>query len=773
MSKVRPRRPDSHFPSDEVEGLTSGADPTANERETRPAPPDADAPQTHELQFYIPATGPPSRPRRTLKHDDTFAVFDSHGDIGATAGGPDGLFDHDTRYLSHLELLINGAQPLLLDSAIRDDNLSFYVDLTNPDVFVDDKIALLKDSVYISRTIYLKDGSLRERLEVSNQSAEDIRLNLSLAFANDFADIFEVRGVRRAKRGRAWAQVLAPGAVALYYRGLDDVLRETALSFEPDPSLLIDSVATYSLHLAPRAARTIFLTAASRGQLPKSTQSFFNGLLGLHRDLKTAAKDSASVETSDLALNEILWRSTADVQMLLTDTPQGPYPYAGIPWYSTTFGRDGIITALQMLWFDPSIAVGVLKRLAFYQGRADDPRADCEPGKILHEMRGGEMAARGEIPFGLYYGTVDATPLFVVLAGYYARRTGDYALVAELWPSIERALAWIDGPGDLDGDGFVEYARHSEKGLTNQGWKDSHDSVFHADGRLAEGPIALVEVQGYVYAARRLAAHCARELGMNDRALELGRSAEELRQRFEEAFWCPEIGTYALALDGAKAQCKVRTSNAGHALYTGIARPDRAQEVADGLLDTSFFSGWGVRTVARGESRYNPMSYHNGSIWPHDNALIAHGLGRYGFKRGVNVIFESLVRAAGYMEARRIPELYCGFRRRRGRGPTLYPAACSPQAWAASAPFLLIQTMLGLEFDHKARQIRLVNPNVPVFAGEIVIRNLSLGAARVDIALRQDAQAAISLHVLRTSGDVQVSLVFDPDIREHPLTARV
>jgi glycogen debranching enzyme len=735
-----------------------------------PAPPDGLP--AHELQFYIPAIGPPSRPRRTLKHDDTFAVFDSHGDIGATAGGPDGLFDRDTRYLSHLELLIDGAQPLLLDSAIRDDNLSFYVDLTNPDIFLDDKIALLKDSVYISRTIYLKDGSLRERLEVSNQSAEEVRLNLSIAFGNDFADIFEVRGVRRARRGTAWAQVLAASAVALYYRGLDGVLRETALSFEPDPSLLIDSVATYSLQLAPREARTIFLTAASRGRLPKSTQSFFNGLTGLHRELAATTRDCSRVETSDPTLNAILWRSTADVRMLLTATPEGPYPYAGIPWYSTTFGRDGVITALQMLWFDPHIAVGVLKRLAAFQGVGADARSDCEPGKILHEMRGGEMAALGEIPFGLYYGSVDSTPLFVVLAGYYARRTGDLALVAELWPAIERALAWIEGPGDPDGDGFIEYQRHTEKGLVNQGWKDSHDSVFHADGRLAEGPIALVEAQAYVYSARRLAAYCARELGMTERAAELAREAEALRERFEAAFWCEEIGTYALALDGEKKQCKVRTSNAGHALYCGIARAERAERVANGFADTSFFSGWGIRTVARGESRYNPMSYHNGSIWPHDNAMIAHGLGRYGFKSGVAAVFDSLMRAASYMEARRIPELYCGFRRRRGRGPTLYPAACSPQAWAASAPFLLIQTMLGLEFDHKARQIRLVNPDVPEAAGEIVLRNLSLGDARVDIALRQDAQHAISLHVLRTVGDVQVSLVFDSDVREHPLTTR-
>jgi glycogen debranching enzyme len=397
----------------------------------------------------------------------------------------------------------------------------------------------------------------------------------------------------------------------------------------------------------------------------------------------------------------------------------------------------------------------VLRRLAHYQARTHDPETDADPGKVLHEMRCGEMAAVGEVPFKLYYGSVDATPLFIVLAGSYARRTGDWELIRELWPAIEAALAWIDGPADPDGDGFIEYARGAETGLSNQGWKDSFDSVFHADGRLADGPIALAEVQGYVYLAKCLAAECSRALGKEGRAEALEREAHTLRRRFEEAFWCEEIGTYALALDGTKAPCRVRTSNAGHALYAGIARPDRARRVAMALLNPPYHSGWGVRTVAVGEPRYNPMSYHNGSIWPHDNALVGHGLGRYGFRGGAAAILEGLIDATAYMDDRRTPELFCGFRRRTGRGPTLYPAACSPQAWAAGAPFLLVESMLGVTFDPAERRVRLVRPALPDFIGDITVRNLTLGGSSVDFALRRHG-ARVSLEVLRAAKDLEV-----------------
>jgi glycogen debranching enzyme len=710
-----------------------------------------------EAPFYIPATNSPSRPRRTLKHDDTFAVFDSFGDIGASAGGPDGLFDRDTRYLSHLELLIEGAQPLLLHSEIKADNLSYSVDLTNPDIYREGQLWLPKDTVHIARAIYLYRGSLRERVCLTNHGPDDLNVTLTLAFASDFADIFEVRGIRRERRGESWAELTGESSVLLSYRGLDGLMRQTSLSFEPQPSLLQSGIASYSLTLASGAKRAIFLTAAGREQLPKSTLSFFTGLLRLNRELRAASNGSASVETSNNLINEVLQRSRADLHMLMTATPQGHYPYAGIPWYSTTFGRDGIICAMQMLWLDPSIAAGVLRRLAFLQATEVDIRADAAPGKIVHEMRGGEMAALGEVPFAKYYGSVDATPLFVMLAGAYLERTGDTALIQQLWPALERALAWIDGPADVDGDGFIEYARGMTTGLANQGWKDSHDAVFHADGAFARGPIALVEVQGYVYAAKRGAAACARKLGKSARAAELDRQAESLRQRFDRSFWCERIGSYALALDGAKAACEVRTSNAGHALFTGIAGPRRAAEIAARLLRFPYYSGWGIRTVAHGEARYNPMSYHNGSIWPHDNTMIAAGLARYGYGATIETIFDAIVRAATHMHDRRIPELYCGFPRRPGRGPTLYPAACSPQAWAAGAPLSLLASLLGLTFDPTERVVRLVNPVVPTLAGSVTIRNLALGGATVDFVIGS-RKGRPTLEVLRASANLHLRL---------------
>jgi glycogen debranching enzyme len=712
-----------------------------------------------EAPFYIGATEQPaSRPTRVLKYGDSFIVLDSRGDITTASGGSAGLFHCDTRYLSRLEVLVNETHPLLLGSNLRDDNSAFSVDLTNPDLHADQRLLLEKDTVHILRTIFLWRGTAFQRLAVRNYGDRAVDLRLSVLFENDFADLFEVRGSHRDRRGTATATLRGDEEALLIYQGLDGKTRRTALTFDPKPDRLTTNSASYELHLAAGEMQPLFLAVSCDPTEPQPLP-FLRGLIAARREMREQTQERTSVETSNDRFNEILCRSASDLAMLMTDTPQGRYPYAGIPWFSTTFGRDGLITALQMLWWSPEVARGVLRRLAAYQAKTNDPLADAEPGKILHEMRGGEMAALREVPFGLYYGSVDSTPLFVLLAGLYAERTGDTATIAALWPAIEAALGWIDGPGDRDGDGFVEYYRQTEQGLANQGWKDSYDAVFHADGRLAEGPIALAEVQGYVYAAKRLAARCALRLGHDTAARTLNAEADRLATRFEEAFWCPEIETYALALDGNKKPCRVRTSNAGQVLFTGIAAADRAALVAKGLLQSSFFSGWGIRTVARGEARYNPMSYHNGSIWPHDNALIALGLARYDHKQAIETLFDGLFNTATYMEHRRLPELFCGFQRQHGQGPTLYPVACSPQAWASATPFTFLEASLGLQFDPFQGEIRLCNPRLPAFLDEVLLRNLRLGSSSVDLRVRRHGHT-VSLDTPRIHGDIRVSIIF-------------
>src|SRR6202790_4147567 len=563
-----------------------------------------------ESPFYIPMTGPASRPRRSLKHDDTFIVLDSHGDIGASAGGPDGLFNSDTRYLARLELLLDDLQPLLLGSNLRDDNSALTVDLPNPDIYRDGRIVLQRDMLHIVRTIFLWRGTAYQRIGLQNHGDRRASFDLTLLFDNNFADLFEVRGERRPRRGVGSGRLLGPADVMLEYNGLDGKWRGTPLHVDPRPTRLAVNVATYHLDLKPRQVSSLFVAASCNKPATFKPARFFRGLLAHRREMRRFTAGTTGIETSNNIFNEVLCQSMADLNMLMTNTPQGRYPYAGIPWYSTTFGRDGIITAMQMLWIDPRVARGVLKRRAFYQANTFDPLADAEPGKILHEMRGGEMAALREVPFAQYYGSVDATPLFVLLAGLYVERTGDDETLAELWPAIEAALRWIDGAGDPDQDGFVEYQRASEQGLANQGWKDSYDAIFHADGRLAEGYIALAEVQGYVFAGKRLAARCALRQGLVDRARQLEADAQRLAERFEQAFWCDDLGTYALALDGAKQPCRVRTSNAGQLLFSGMVREARARVVPADLIGRKFFSGWGIRTVALGEARYNPMSYH-------------------------------------------------------------------------------------------------------------------------------------------------------------------
>jgi glycogen debranching enzyme len=466
----------------------------------------------------------------------------------------------------------------------------------------------------------------------------------------------------------------------------------------------------------------------------------------------------ALVESSSERFNQWVRRSMADLRMLVSDTPYGPYPYAGVPWFSTPFGRDGIITALQTLWVNPRIARGVLEYLAARQADRIDEANDAEPGKILHETRSSEMARLHEVPFGQYYGSVDSTPLFVLLAGAYYERTGDLPFLRIIWPHVERALDWIDRYGDRDGDGFVEYARQSSVGLIQQGWKDSQDSVFHADGSLADPPIALCEVQAYVYDARVRAAKLADALGEVALGDRLRHRAQQLRAAFEERFWCEPEGTYALALDGHKQPCRVRTSNAGQCLFGGIASPERARRVADSLMGNDMFSGWGIRTLSAVESRYNPMSYHNGSIWPHDNGLITAGFSRYRFDDLIGAPFGGLFDASEGMDGHRLPELFCGFHRRSADGPTSYPVACSPQAWASGVVFHLIQSCLRLSIDVAHARLCVDHAILPPFVTYIRLLNLELPFGQADLLFEQHP-LDVGVTVLRKTGDFELHVI--------------
>jgi len=568
-----------------------------------------------------------------------------------------------------------------------------------------------------------------------------------------------VRGTLRRRRGQRLPDQRTRDGTVLAYRGLDELVRQTQFVFDPVPEITEPRRVAWTIALAPGERQLLRLTArCERGErLPRAVSREASLAAVVRRSTERRAR-AAHLYSSHETFNDLLNRSRADLDMLISETPEGLYAYAGIPWFSTAFGRDGLITALECLWLDPTLAAGTLRFLAAHQAKELNPASDAEPGKILHETRGGEMARLGEVPFRLYYGSVDATPLFVMLAAAYYERTGDLPLIRTLWPNIEAALGWMAKYGDLDHDGFLEYDRKSVNGLVNQGWKDSGDAIFHADGRLADAPIALAEVQGYAYSAYLGASSLAGALGDAARAAELALAAERLREAFEAAFWREELGTYALALDRDKQPCCVRSSNAGQVLLSGIASPARAARVAAALMTPQAFSGWGVRTLAEGEARYNPMAYHNGSVWPHDNALIAMGFARYGLREPLVRLLTGLFDAALFIELKRLPELFCGFARRPGTGPTAYPVACQPQAWASGAVFAVLGALLGISFEAQRPRICLLRPTLPPWLDTLHIANLRLAGGAVDLLLERSGED-VALHVTRRDGGVEVAVI--------------
>ena len=713
-----------------------------------------------ENQYYIRATSPIVDNRvRVLKSGDTLAIFDRYGDIEPVGLGSQGLYFRDTRFLSRCALRLENSPLQLLSSTIREQERLLVVELANADITVDGEVAIRRETLHVHRSQFLCENACYERLRFSNYSLIPVEVTFSLLLDADFVDTFEIRGIARQRRGERLAERIESGAVVFSYAGLDGVLRRCRITCSPVPEHVSSSELRFLLQLDPKGQQEFLLTAACESAAsPIAARSWKAALSKLQSSIQRSKDRTCTLTTSHEEINRWLDRSEADLEMMLTYTASGPYPYAGVPWFNAPFGRDGIVTALECLWMNPWIARGVLAYLASTQARQFNPANDAEPGKILHESRSGEMAAVGEVPFARYYGSVDATPLFVLLASEYFRRTGDREFIETILPNIALALEWIDNYGDVDRDGFVEYHRKSAQGLEQQGWKDSHDSVFHADGSLVQGPVALCEVQAYVFGAKRGMAELARALGQEQWADRLAGEADVLQQRFEKAFWSDELGTYALALDGEKRPCRVRTSNAGHCLYTGISSPERAKRVADTLFAADSFSGWGIRTLSSLELRYNPLSYHNGSVWPHDNALIACGLARYGFRESALRIAAALFDVSRFMDLQRLPELFCGFARHPADPPTLYPVACSPQSWAVASVFLVAQACLGITVSPlQSPAVQLERPLLPAAVEYVDVKHLVVGDCILDLRLRPGGEG-VELEIQRRSGQAEVAV---------------
>lgn len=708
-------------------------------------------------QFYVLATSSLADDRtRVLKWGETFAVFNRLGDVESIGVGEQGLYHRGTRYLSRLALRMGDKVPQLLRSTVQNDNGFLTLDMMNPDVYRDG-VFLPRGSVHLFRSKFLWQDVCYDKLRLANFHSYPIKTSISLEFAADYLDIFQVRGTKREFTGEMLPPIVEEDRVVLSYRGRDGKLRCTRLEFSPVPERISQHSVGFVVSLNPKEETAISITTSCEQQT--SNRSIIDFGVAMDEALSRLERDRrqfCGITTSDFRFNAWLSRSEADVHMMISGNPEGAYPYAGVPWFNTIFGRDGILTAMECLWAAPWIAKSVLKFLAENQATSIVPEEEAEPGKILHEMRHGEMANLKEVPFGRYYGSVDSTPLFVMLAGAYFDYSKDVGFIKEIWPNVLAALDWMDTYGDLDKDCYVEYQAKSKKGLTQQGWKDSHDSVFYRDGVLAAPPIALCEVQAYVFGAKKAAARIAACLGFPERAEVLNRMADRLREQFDRDFWDDELNSYVLALDGNKNPCRVRSSNAGHCLWTGIASAEHAARLATTLLQEDNFCGWGIRTLASGEVRYNPMSYHNGSVWPHDNAIIASGLARYGYKDEALRVLGALFEASTFMEFNRLPELFCGFHKRSDvEGPTLYPVACSPQAWAAASPYLLFEACLGITVNPAEHVVEFASPRLPQSINYVDLTNLKVGDHAADIRLRRDGDA-ICADVIRSHGDVKV-----------------
>ncbi len=730
-----------------------------------------------------------------LKHGNLYLLSDPFGDVHPDSRGL-GLYDLDTRVLSCAILRINGVRPTLLRAQSASSHLST-IQLTNPEQRRDPATkqtaggALAMRAFSVMRRRWIA-GGLAERIEVTNYSATRQQVILDLDLDADAADIFEVRGRVRERRGSYRSIEATDESLVFAYEGLDGLVRRTLVSFSPGEVISTNAPdapagegsvrVRWVLDVEPgekagvRWEVATDLTPMSEHARPKEAtpERLARSVTSAHPDdeavreiAEPAAAEAeygswhdrcARIRSDGELLDLAIRRSIADLRLLRNDGPMlgEHYVAAGVPWFATLFGRDSIITSLEVLPFMPDVARETLLVLADWQATEDDPERDMEPGKILHELRVGELARTGELPHRPYYGSIDATPLWLILLDETYRWTGDLELVRSLWPNALAALTWIDKYGDRDGDGFIEYERRTPAGLLNQGWKDSGDAIRHRDGTPAVAPIALVELQGYVYDAKNRMASLARRLGDDGLAQRLDDEAATLRRRFDEAFWMPDANFYAIALDRDKRQVGTISSNPGHCLWSGIVPPERVDAVVDRLLDPSMDCGWGIRTYATGQPGYNPVGYHTGSVWPHDNALIAAGMKRVGRHDAADRVASRIFEAARHSPDFRLPELFCGFDRAVADMPVPYPVACSPHAWSAATPLSLLQTMLGMHADAANGLLELDRPHLPAWLGKVTVHELRVGERTVDLLFHRWRGNTTSAEVLRRDGPLEL-----------------
>jgi glycogen debranching enzyme len=717
-----------------------------------------------------------------LKRGNLFLVANGFGDV-APAGARDlGLFQGDTRHLSAWRLAVKGGPPLCLSSQLSPDYVA-QIDFTVTSMHVGDLLGREPVNFLHLRRDMLIDEVLVDRLVLTNFLGRRVDFWLEMAWAADFADVFEIRGARRSARGEYLVPAVEGDRAVLRYEGRDG--RRYATEVRVDGPWRDGGADVRLARLGGRGARIeLRLDPAERVELefqvaagiergaagaprgldeerplpPRTRRTFEERAHATHEAYDAWAAQATRFRTSHEIFDVALSHAVADLKALTVHHFGAPVVTAGIPWYTCPFGRDALITGFEALLAAPTLARDALRFLARLQAREDDPSRDAEPGKIPHEIRFGEMAAAGEVPHTPYYGSVDATPLFLVLLSEYDLWTDDGETLEALWPAAEAALGWLDLHADLDGDGLVEYARRTPKGLRNQGWKDSHDGVPFADGRPAEPPVALVEAQGYAIDARRRMADLLDRRGRPDEAALQREKAAAHADLLEARFWMDGRGTYALALDGAKRQVDAVTSNPGHLLFSRAVPDARARAVAASLLSPAAFGGWGIRTLAAGQPAYNPLSYHDGTVWPHDNALCAMGMASYGMTRQASEVLSGLWQAAQQFRHLRLPELFCGMGRDGGRFPVHYPVACSPQAWSSAAWFLLLRAALGIFPDAPRRTLRIASPHLPPWLDEIVLEGIRIGAARATLRFVRGSSGASAEVVEILGGPLRVRI---------------